>query len=85
MLILGTETAYNNEKQNQKLKCKTIANSGEAGESDFQSNHILRIKCPVFKPSKSQDIQVIHKVSIGKCGPFKGKNKQKLSLKKKEN
>lgn len=47
MLILGTEPAYNKEK-NKKVKQQT----GEWGESDFQSCHIIRFKCPVFNNKK---------------------------------
>src|SRR3712207_7969921 len=47
-LALGTETAYNNQKK------KNPAKPGEGAESDFQSYHIIRFKCPVFN-NKNQD------------------------------
>lgn len=44
-LTLGTEIAYNNHKHTKNL---LKANLGEGGESDFQSYHIIKFKCPVF-------------------------------------
>lgn len=44
-LILGTETAHNNQTTTL-LNIKNWQTLGK--ESDFQSHHIIRFKCPVF-------------------------------------
>lgn len=52
-LILDSKTAYNNNK--------TI-NTGEWGESDFQSNHIIRLKIQFSPKIKSQGKEMLQGV-----------------------
>ena len=65
---LSTEIPYSN-----KTKQKSLSNPGEVGKSNFQSYHLKKLKCPVFKiATRSQGI----KKKTGKYGPLKGMNRK---------
>lgn len=58
-MILGTDTTYNNKTKQKKRgnnNKRNPVNSGEGGESDFQSYSIIRFICSIFN-KKSKDVQ----------------------------
>ena len=66
--------AYSNQKN--KNNNKKIVNPGEGGESDFQSYHIIRFKCPVLnkkitRHTKNSKVWPIQKKKIGETVPEK--------------
>lgn len=65
-------------RKKPKQNINKTANSGEWGELDFQSCHIIRSKCAVFNNNKNP-----HGIQRNrKLWPIQKKNQQKLSLKK---
>ena len=60
--IISIETTYNNKNKNKKEKISKNPENPEGGRgSDFQSYHIIRLKCAVLN-KKSQGIQRNRKV-----------------------
>ena len=61
------DSLQQNKQTNSNKTTKKPANPEEGVESDFQSYHIIRFKCPVFTKK--------HKIykETGKYGPFKVK------------
>lgn len=58
MLIISTETIYNNDNNNKNPKTMTKNSNPEEGrESDFQSYHFIRFECPVQQQKSLQGIQ----------------------------
>lgn len=68
--ILDTKTAHNNQKQKQENKTKR-ADPEEGKESNFQTYHTIRFKCPVFN-------QKYHKTYKETEGMTHSKGKSKL-------